>query len=125
MVVRLSILIKKNDSISDEQFHKYWSESHPKIWLSVKVVQEKIIKYSQFHVDYATRSALAASGLPMAEYDGGVEMWAETLEDLMAVFQDEEYLRVVVPDETSFLKRHEGKMMIGYDEVKWVDGKKV
>ncbi len=41
------------------------------------------------------------------------------------VFQDEEYLRVVVPDEESFLKRHEGKMMIGHDDTKWVDGKKV
>ena len=39
------------------------------------------------------------------------------------VFQDEEYKRVVIPDEESFLKRSEAVMMIGYDEDKWVDGK--
>ncbi|MCJ1316940.1 hypothetical protein MMC15_002261 [Xylographa vitiligo] len=57
------------------------------------------------------------------EYDGGVNVWAATTEDLMSVFQDEEYKRVVIPDEESFLKRSEAVMMIGYDEDKWVDGK--
>lgn len=41
----------------------------------------------------------------------------------MAVFQDEEYLRVVVPDEEKFLKRNEAVMMIGRDEELFVDGK--
>jgi hypothetical protein len=35
---------------------------------------------------------------------------------LLAVFEDEEYLRIVVPpDEEKFLKRHEAVMMIGRD----------
>lgn len=63
------------------------------------------------------------TGLPIAEYDGGVEIWARSLEELMAVFQDEEYLRVVVPDEEKFLKRNEAVMMIGRDEELFVDGK--
>ena len=41
------------------------------------------------------------------------------------VFHDEEYLRTVVPDEEKFLKRAEAKMMVGWDEDKWVDGKVV
>jgi hypothetical protein len=40
----------------------------------------------------------------------------------MAVFQDEEYQRIVIPDEMTFLKREEAKMMIGHEEVKWSDG---
>lgn len=47
MSVHLTILIKKLDTISDADFHTYWSTSHPKIWLSVKVVKEKVVKYSQ------------------------------------------------------------------------------
>ena len=39
------------------------------------------------------------------------------------IFQDEEYLRVVVPDEEGFIKRSEARMMLGHDEDKWVDGK--
>ncbi|MCJ1389885.1 hypothetical protein MMC18_002742 [Xylographa bjoerkii] len=132
MVAHLTILIKKLDSLSNEEFHKYWSTSHPKIWLSVKVVQEKVLKYSQFHVDHDTSAALREHGLPVVEYDGGVNVWAATTEDLMSdvvvetifqVFQDEEYKRVVIPDEESFLKRNEAVMMIGYDEDKGLDGK--
>ncbi|TKA76773.1 hypothetical protein B0A49_08383 [Cryomyces minteri] len=125
MAVRLTILIKKVESISDEDFHIYWSKSHPRIFLSVKIVQEKVVKYNQFHVNRDVMNALASHGLPAAEYDGGVNLWANSVEDLMAVFQDDEYNRVVVPDENSFLQRHEAKMMVGYDEDKWVDGKVV
>ncbi|RDW64248.1 hypothetical protein BP5796_10750 [Coleophoma crateriformis] len=124
MAVHLTILIKKLDSLTDEQFHTYWSNEHPKIWGSVPIVQAKIVKYSQFHVDAQTTAGLRAAGLPLAEFDGGVEMWADSVEELMAVFQDEEYLRVVVPDEESFLKRSEAVMMLGNDEVKWDIGKK-
>ncbi|MCJ1401106.1 hypothetical protein MMC11_004318 [Xylographa trunciseda] len=135
MVAHLTIFIKKLDSLSNEDFHTYWSTSHPKIWLNVKIVQEKVLKYSQvlspkqlhlrelFHVDHDTSAALKAHGLPIVEYDGGVDIWAATTEDLMSIFQDEEYNRVVVPDEESFLKRSEAVMMIGHDEDKWVDGK--
>jgi hypothetical protein len=41
----------------------------------------------------------------------------------MAVFQDDEYLRIVVPDEEKFLKRHEAVMMLGRDETLWDNGK--
>jgi len=83
------------------------------------------VKYSQFHVDNATSEGLKAHGLPIAEYDGGVNIWARNMEELMAIFQDEEYLRVVVPDEEKFLKRNEATMMLGKDVDLWVDGKVV
>jgi hypothetical protein len=41
------------------------------------------------------------------------------------IFQDEEYLRVVVLDEGKFLKRHEAQIMVGYDKDLRVDGKAV
>jgi hypothetical protein len=42
----------------------------------------------------------------------------------LQIFQDEEYNRLVVPDEQKFIKREEGLLMIGSDEVK-LDGGKV
>lgn len=41
------------------------------------------------------------------------------------MFQDEEYIRVVITDEEKFLKRHEAKMMLGHDEIKWDERKNV
>lgn len=62
-----------------------WSNSHPKIWLNVAIVQKNIVKYSQFHVDNKTTEGLRAHGLPVSEFDGGVNMWGDSVEDLMAV----------------------------------------
>ena len=41
------------------------------------------------------------------------------------MFTNEEYLRVVVPDEQKFAKREEAAMLIGYEVPKWVEGKEV
>ncbi|KAJ9615787.1 hypothetical protein H2200_001864 [Cladophialophora chaetospira] len=122
-LVRITILIRKQDHISYEDFHN-WSTSHPKIWLSVPIVREKIVKYSQFHVNDALRAQLGAK-LPFAQYDGAAEMCAKSFDDLMEVFSNEEYLRVVVPDEQTFLKRDEAVMMLGWEVPRWFEGEEI
>ena len=50
------------------------------------IVQKNIVKYSQYHADEQVTSALKTEhGLPMAPYDGIVEMWGRSVEELMAV----------------------------------------
>ena len=45
--VKLTILIKKLDTLSTEEFHHYWRVEHPKAWLSVAIVKANVLKYSQ------------------------------------------------------------------------------
>lgn len=150
MPIRITALIKKLPTISTEDFHKYWvrlthlpstitspsshvpqlspraqSEQHASIFLSVPIVRANLTRYSQFHIDAPFASSLSQAGIPIAEYDGGAEFWAESYEAAMAVFQDEEYHRVVVPDEMKFLDREKAVMMVGYEEVEWDGGKVV
>ncbi|KAI7763132.1 hypothetical protein LZL87_012169 [Fusarium oxysporum] len=116
-IVRITFLLQKRDDVTHEQFHN-WSEEHPKIWLSVPIVKEKLVKYSQFHAD--EKLGLSATRLPLvAPFDGAATMWAKSLEDLHAV-SDPEYNRIVVPDEEKFLKRAEAVPIVGWDEVKFV-----
>ncbi|KAH8894673.1 hypothetical protein GQ53DRAFT_858255 [Thozetella sp. PMI_491] len=117
-LARISLFLRKRDDITYEQFHKYWSEEHPKIWLSVPIVKEKLVKYNQFHADETID--LSGSGFPpVAPYDGVATMWARSLEDLMAIFTDADYNRIVVPDEEKFLKRSEAVPILGWDEDKY------
>ena len=62
-----------------------WSKQHPDVFLSVPIVKKNITRYSQFHVDHQTSSALKAHGLPVSNYDGGVSFWGRSVEELMAV----------------------------------------
>ncbi|KAK1993028.1 hypothetical protein LX36DRAFT_643800 [Colletotrichum falcatum] len=118
-IVRITFLFRKRDDITHQEFHEYWSKKHPEIWLSVPIVKEKLLKYSQFHAD--DKLDLTAAGLPpVAPFDGAATMWARSLEDLGAIFSDAEYNAIVVPDEEKFLKRSEAVPMIGWDEDKFV-----
>ena len=69
--------------------------------------------------------AQLGDNLPFAPYDGAAEMWAKSYDDLMEVFSNEEYLKVVVPDEQKFLKREEAVMMLGWEVPRWMEGKEV
>ncbi|OAL28156.1 hypothetical protein AYO20_09575 [Fonsecaea nubica] len=125
MPCKLQILINKQDHLSDEEFHHYWSVEHSKIWLSTEIVKKKIITYSQFHVDKKATAVLTDFGVDIGQWDGIVTMVAESMDELLSFFADEEYLRVVVPDGKKFLKRETAIMMIGEDHPKKVDGKVV
>ncbi|OAL06302.1 hypothetical protein IQ06DRAFT_362578 [Phaeosphaeriaceae sp. SRC1lsM3a] len=128
MPYRITVLIKKLDSISEEKFHEYWSQSHPAIFLSVPTAQKLLLKYSQYHISRQLTTALrtgAHAPVLDSEFDGAAEFWVNELEDFAAIFADEVYLRDVVPDEESFMKRGESSIFVGKEEGKWVDGKKV
>jgi len=45
--VRLVALVKKLDSVSTEEFSRYWVEEHSKVFLSVPIVQTNLLKYEQ------------------------------------------------------------------------------
>ena len=84
------------------------------------IVKQKLTKYSQFHTNAKVTSELQKAGVPVSGFDGSAEFWSDSIEDAMAVFHDAEYLRVVVPDEMTFLDREKAVMMVGHEELKWV-----
>ncbi|KAI1454433.1 EthD domain-containing protein [Annulohypoxylon moriforme] len=120
-LVKITFFIRKKDNLSHEEFHRYWSEEHSKIFLSVPIIRRNIVKYSQFHADNSID--LTKFGVNTVGYDGGASMWANSLEDLLAIFTDEEYLKIVVPDEEKFFNRAEVVTMVGWEEDKWENGK--
>jgi len=89
----------------------------------VPIVKEKLVKFSQFHIDRGVSDTLAQAGLPVSEYDGEVNLWFASLEDVMTMWNDPEYQRLVVPDGAVFSKTSESRVMIGYDKEFVADGK--
>lgn len=92
--------------------------------MSVPACRKNLLKYSQYHIDAATTAAVSqANGVsnPVV-YNGAAEFWVEKLEDMAEIFQDQEYIDKVIPDEKSFLNRDDAVLLIGEEQVKW-DGK--
>ncbi|KAH7396994.1 EthD domain-containing protein [Phaeosphaeria sp. MPI-PUGE-AT-0046c] len=126
MPYRITVMMKKLDSITEEDFHEYWSKTHSSVFLTVPTAQKLLLKYSQYHISRPLTTALRTSAQAPAlnsEFDGAAEFWVNELEDFTAIFVDEVYVRDVVPDEERFMKRDETWMFVGREEEKF-EGKK-
>ncbi|EJD35555.1 hypothetical protein AURDEDRAFT_175353 [Auricularia subglabra TFB-10046 SS5] len=117
-LVKFSMFIKRKEGINLEEFHKYWSEDHARILLAVPIVKEKIVKYVQYHANTEQMAAMAATGGAVAQWDGIVEFWARSMEDLVAVFTDPVFTSTATPDASKFGDTAASQTFIGYEEVK-------
>ncbi|KAF2029835.1 hypothetical protein EK21DRAFT_66938 [Setomelanomma holmii] len=121
MVVHLTSLITKRDDISIDEINQYWSEKHSQTFLSNPKAKKHLLRYSQVHLDTSFNSALQkGTASQPARYDGVAQFWAETKEDLMAVFESDYYKDVVVKDEGRFIKEKAFEMYVGDVQDCWV-----
>ena len=69
----------------------------------------------QFHLDPKYNETIAASSLAKSQspFRGIAIFEATSLDKIFEIFQDEEYLRVVVPDEFKFFDHERAQILAG------------
>lgn len=97
-MIKLTILLRKRKDLNHEEFVQYHQTKHAPLFMSLPAVQQYVRRYVQGHPQ-----PLDLPGLPPRTYDGTTELWFETPDDIAKVFTDEEYLRLIRPDEAKFL----------------------
>ncbi|TDN40284.1 EthD family reductase [Hymenobacter sp. UV11] len=100
-MVKFTILLRKRPEMTHEEFVQYHRTKHAPLFMSVPAVQQHVRRYVQGHT-----IPLVLPGMPPFAYDGTTELWFDTHEDIAKVFGDEEYLRLIRPDEMKFLDLH-------------------
>ncbi|KAI0659586.1 hypothetical protein C8Q70DRAFT_1053934 [Cubamyces menziesii] len=109
---RMIVLAVPKEGLSQEEFSAYWTEKHAPLFMSIAISKRNVLKYEQLHldpkptalIDSATGwGALAHHQLP--KFGGVAILEAESPEKIAEIFQDEEYRRVVTPDEGMFCDR--------------------
>ncbi|KAI0779858.1 hypothetical protein C8Q74DRAFT_1367678 [Fomes fomentarius] len=113
--VRLIILISPKPELSLEEFQDYWLNTHSKLFTSVAIVKKNLTKYEQFHItpSYTAPITSMIPGYSAPPFAGIAIFEAESLEKIYEVFQDEEYTRVVIPDEEKFFIRKDVQFLGG------------
>ncbi|KAI0330150.1 hypothetical protein GY45DRAFT_1324033 [Cubamyces sp. BRFM 1775] len=105
---RMVVLVTPKAGVSQEEFSAYWKEKHAPLFLTIAISKRNLFKYEQFHVDPKLTSLLGAnsgwseSASVLPKFGGVAAFEAESPEKILEIFQDEEYLRVVAPDEGVF-----------------------
>lgn len=97
-MVKFTILLRKREDISHDEFVAYHKNKHAPLFNSLPEVQVNVRKYVQCH----TLSA-PLPGMPPPAYDGITELWFDDVTDIGKVFAAERYMVLIRPDEEKFL----------------------
>ena len=106
-MVKFSIFLRKHSSMNHDEFVQYHKNNHANLFTSIDVVKQHVIKYVQSHA-----LPVSIPGFPEMYYDGITEIWFNDESSIAKVFGDEEYLRVVRPDEEKFIAMSECGFLI-------------
>ena len=99
-MVKVSVLIKRKNGMSSADFHRYWKEKHGPLALGVTDFICHISRYVQCH--QISKEALQAMGRAESQYDGIVELWADSIEEMKRAFDSPGYKNIIQPDESNF-----------------------
>ena len=97
-MIKFSILLKRKPSLTHVQFVDYHRNSHAALFMSVPVVKDTVRRYVQQHA-----LPVELPGMPPPKYDGITELWFDDVESIGKLFSDAEYMKVIRPDEASFI----------------------
>ncbi|CDO76181.1 hypothetical protein BN946_scf185037.g4 [Trametes cinnabarina] len=115
---RMTVLIKPKEGMSFEDFLDYWEHKHAALFNSIAISKRNLYKYEQFHVDSTSTAILTKAWSeamnPIPPYAGVASFEADSPEKILEIFDDEEYLRVVAPDEDKFVDRPSMQVLGGY-----------
>ena len=95
-MIKLICFVKRNPSLSVEQFHDHWRGRHARLIRDTPGVADRIVRYEQNHrcaEDYERGG----------EFDGVAIQWFESMDDFVAMVGDAEYQAHVAPDERALL----------------------
>ena len=104
-MIHIHYFITRKASLGDEQFHRYWRETHAPI---VKRISQ-LKGYIQSHrIPYETNNST---------YDGDSEVWLDDLDSLAAVQKNPEFLGGAFKDEANFIDRDASNFLVTRDQV--------
>ncbi len=93
-MIKLMILVKRKAELSSEAFKEHLSITHAGLVRDCPATGKYVRKYVQ---------SFCVAGEPDdRSFDGAVELWFDSLEDMDRFFADPNYLATVRPDEPRF-----------------------
>ena len=104
-MVHLHYFISRKPVLAEEEFHRYWRETHAPI---VKRIPQ-LKGYLQTHrIPFASSNSV---------YDGEAEVWLEDLEALASLRKAPEFLNGAARDERNFIDHQRSDFLVARDHV--------
>ena len=111
-MVKFTILLKRKPGLTQEAFVDHHRNRHADLFMSMPVVKAHVRRYVQQHA-----LPVELPGLPPTKYDGVTELWFDDVAGIGAVFSDSDYMKIIRPDEESFLDLHGCDFIVSEENV--------
>ena len=108
-MVKLICFVKRNPSMSTEEFHRYWRDVHARKIADNEAARRYIVRYEQNHRltrDYERDD----------DFDGVAIQWFRSARDFFAMIADPGYQAEVSPDEQVLLDMDRTVFILSDDE---------
>src|SRR6185436_11307738 len=99
-MIKLIVLLKRKQGMSPADFRQYWREKHGPLALRTKDFMSHFRKYVQCY--QLPKEALPGMEHAFSRYDGLLELWADSVEEMKRAFDSPGYKNVIHPDESNF-----------------------
>ncbi|RAH66135.1 EthD domain-containing protein [Aspergillus aculeatinus CBS 121060] len=119
-LIRLTLLLKKRNDITHEEFHHHWTHVHGPL-VSAWLRRHGVIRYVQYHQLPELRAKATAlweflGADSISDWDGHVQLYVPSLDCIANALNDPFYREVVVPDEEKFISARSCQRTVGYEE---------
>jgi len=109
-MIKFAYLVKRVESMSFAQFVEYHREHHAPLFTSIPEARQYVRKYTVSH-------PVPAPSYPGPVFDGLTEIWFDNWDDHDSFFGSANYRDLVQPDETVFVERGAGMVMVTEERV--------
>ncbi|KAL2837389.1 EthD domain-containing protein [Aspergillus pseudodeflectus] len=101
--VKYLSFLRRAEGLDHEQFLEYWIHRHAALVKIVKPFYSLVRRYVQHHGRLDLHRPMAGEGKPET-FDGVVELYFDSVDDLEKAYTHPEYLAILRPDEARFIK---------------------
>ena len=119
-MIKMVFAARRLPNLSPEEFHRYWRETHGRL-AQKKLPALRVKRYVQTHtIDTPFNDVLRESRGGGEPYDGVVEIWWDSVEELEAAFSTPEGVQAseeLLEDEKRFIDLPRSSMWLAEEEV--------
>ena len=105
--IKLAVVIKRREGMSFDEFDHYWNHIHGAIVTAVPEFTRHVRRYVQAHWVPGYSGAGDASKLTTqwrrAPFDGIAELWFDGIADMVAAFNEPQFMAKIAPDDERFV----------------------
>jgi uncharacterized protein (TIGR02118 family) len=99
-MIKVMVLVRRKSGLSAEEFYKYWRDVHGSL---IKNTPEFTHHIRRYVMNRPTSFPVSVRGFQPSNFDGILELWTDTPDDVAEAFSESRFTDSIDPDYGKFV----------------------